>query len=1121
MKLTAMLMFIGIMNLSAAVYSQNISISRRNANLETIFKDIKAQTGYTFFYTEKVNTTAQKIDVNLKNVPLADALDYCLKGQGLGYTIINKTIVIRQTPPEPTVPPDKPADNILKVQGVVIDNQTREPLPGVNIALKANKSLLGLTDKDGKFSIDANAGDVIVFNFIGYKPKEVTIKNGKALTVEMEMSVNAISSVVITGYQTIKKDTYTGNAITVSGDDLRQNNPTNVVKAIASFDPSFRIGDNNLTGSDPNALPKVTVRGSTSLPSVDGSIVDRNNLSSTYNQPAYVLDGFQASLEQIIDLDIDRIASVTILKDAAATAIYGSRAANGVIVITTKTPKPGKLQLTYNGQFDFSAPDLSSYHVLNAAQKLQYEKLAGLYTTGAATGTPQDDLDAQYSHILKNVVSGVNTYWLSQPLQNAYGMKHTLQAEGGDSTFRYDVFGRFQTNPGVMIGSSRNAYSGGMTFYYNPSKSLLLRNQISITQENSKVSPYGNFSTYVAMNPYYPLRDENGNLLRELANWNVNTGAEGPGQYTTENVYNPLFEAQVGNFDKSAYLELVDQLSADWHITPALRLKGQISLTDHKGTSDQFISPLSNTFYYGPASEIQNRGSYTYASTNDLQYEGQLQLNYYKQFGSHSLNFALGTDVISDKGDYKSFEAVGFSNAKFTNIDFARTYLPKAAPGGDVSLTRSISNFITGNYSYKNKYLLDATFNLNGSSSFGTNKLFAPFWSTGLGWNVHKEDFMKNNFPAISTLKLTATTGLTGSIDFPPYLSKSIYTYQTANWYSTGVGAIVNNFGNDNLQWQKTVNYDFAVELGLFNNRLIINPHYYYKLTKGLLTPINIVPSTGFTTYEENLGNMRDKGEEVYLTWNAFKTSNLNINIVANFARNDNAVLHIADALKAYNASVDAYQSNAANGVQATPLLRYAEGQSIKTIYGVKSEGIDPETGKEIYVKKDGTLTFVYDIKDTQPIGNYEPKGEGNFGSNITYKQFFLSFTFHYQFGGDYYNQTIVDRVENADPRYNVDARALAQRWQKPGDITFYKNIADLGTTYASSRFVQKNNEIDLQSVNLTYSLKKQLARKLGLQTMRLSLIANNVFTSSSIQIERGIYYPYARNLTCTLQATF
>ena len=1131
MKLTTFLILIGALHLTAASYSQSVSINRHNANLETIFKDIKSQTGYTFFYTEKVNTTKQSIDVNLNNVPLKNALDYCLKGLSLDYTIVNKTVVIREAAPETkAVQPNNTAtDKLLTIKGKVVDEKSNAAMPGVNIYLKTDtKKGLAVTNDKGEFTINAEPGSVLVFEFIGYKPKEVTVKDAGKLTVKMSEAVTAMNDVVVvTGYQTIKKDNYTGSAVTVSGDDLKLNNPTNVLKAISAFDPSVRIGDNNLTGSDPNALPKLTVRGSTALPSVDGSIVDRNNLSSTYNQPAFMLDGFPATLQQIVDLDINRIATVTILKDATATAVYGSRAANGVIVITTKVPKPGKLQVTYNAELDVSAPDLSSYHVLNATQKLQYEKLAGLYTSNpAVSNASQYQLDQLYNQNLKNVVSGVNSYWLSQPLQNAYGMKHSIDAEGGDSTFRYDITGSYKTNPGVMIGSSRNTYSGGMTFYYNPSKKLLFRNELNVTQENSTDSPYGNFSDYVKMNPYYPLTDGNGNYIRELNRYQVtnpllNQGPLETEEYLPEIVTNPLFEAHVGNFSKAAYLQVLDNFSVDYHITPAFRLQAQMNLTDTKGTSDAFVSPLSNSFFYGPTSEIQNRGSYTYATNNNLSYDGQLKLIFNKQLGDHSLNFLAFSEITNNTEDDKSFTARGFSNATFTNIGFARSYQADSAPYGNVVTSRSNSNSLTGNYAYKNKYLVDATFNINGSSAFGDKQRYQPVWSTGIGWNLHNEDFMKKYAPTVSTFKLTGTVGETTSIDFPPDLAKTIYTYQTANWYSTGIGATVNGYGNDNLSWQKTTEYQLTLQLGLWNNRLMITPDFYYKYTSGEIVPVNTAPSTGFTNYEANLGDVKNVGQDLFITLNAIKTAKLNWNLTATFTHNKNAVVHIANALKAYNASVDKYQADTANHAETIPLLRYAEGQSINTIYGVKSRGIDPETGKEIFVKKDGSLTFIYDPADIQPIGNSDAKGEGTFGSNITYKQFYLGVLFHYQFGGDYYNQTLVDRVEDADPRYNVDARALADRWQKPGDVTLFKNIADLSTTYPTSRFVQKNNEVDLESVTLSYDLNKKIARRMGLQSLRLTLTANNIFETSSIQIERGIEYPFARSLSCTLQANF
>jgi hypothetical protein len=624
------------------------------------------------------------------------------------------------------------------------------------------------------------------------------------------------------------------------------------------------------------------------------------------------------------------------------------------------------------------------------------------------------------------------------------------------------------------------------------------------------------------MEPYYPIKDASGNLIREIANWRIDTHYNDPllGQYRDEPVYNPLFEASLGNFDKNSYLEIIDAFSVDWKITPDLRLIGLMSVNDNKSTADQFVSPFSNAYFNGPADEIPNRGRYDYSSNSSLGLDGNVRFVYNKQLGDHSINAVLGSNVTSTRNDFKAFEARGFSNDKFTNIGFARTYAPDSAPGGDVAINRLFGTFFNAAYSFKNKYLFDASYRLDGSSSFGANSRFAPFWATGIGWNMHKEDFMKN-FPAISRFKLTSSAGLTGSVDFPQSLSKTIYTYQTSNWYSTGVGATVNNYGNENLKWQKTNNYDVGLELGLFKDRIVLTPRYYYKLTKGLVTDINIAPSTGFNTYKENLGDMANKGYELYLTANAYRSKDWNINITANLAHNKNTIVRISNSLKSYNYNVDTAQANTKNNLQGTPLLRFKEGQSLNTIYAVKSKGIDPENGKEIYVKKDGSLTYIYDVNDTQPVGDATPKAEGFFGSNITYKQFLLSFSFHYKFGGDIFNQTLIDRVENADPRFNVDSRALTQRWIKPGDVALYKNIADLGTSYATSRFIEKENLIELQSIYLSYDLKKSIARKLGMQTLRASFTANDIFRASSIEVERGIDYPYARSLTCSLQATF
>jgi TonB-linked SusC/RagA family outer membrane protein len=1124
MKLTSILLLISALHLSAASFSQTVSISRKNTSLETVFKDIKAQTGYLFFYNENVDTRKNNITVDLKNVSLEQALDVCLKDQHLVYDIVNKTIVIRRKIPEKL----NLVSNVqaeISIRGIVLDPDTRNPIPGVNVTVKGNKSLKTQTNSKGEFTLQVNTGDVLLFTYIGYKAKELKVTDAGALTIIMEAQVNNMDDVVITGYQIVKKETYTGNTITIKGDQLRQVNSQNILKSIQNFDPSFRVLDNNLFGSDPNALPKINVRGATAIPSINDNALDRNNLSSTYNLPTFILDGFEVSLQKVTDLDINRIASVTLLKDAAATAIYGSRAANGVMVITTKAPIPGKLQLTYNYELNPNAPDLRDYNVLDATQKLAYERLSGLYTNGRNNVGNQEELDELYYSKFKNVVSGVNTYWLSQPLQNAYGQKHSLYAQGGDSTFRYGVDLRYQSRPGAMKGSERNQYSGGMVFNYSPTRKLVIKNEVTLTQVKAQNSKYGDFSTYVRMNPYYPMADADGKLIREIANWQIDTKLSDTNQYRTVKVYNPLYEASLGNFDRNSYFEFIDNLSADWKITPDLRFIGSFSFNQNKSNSDTFVSPFSNQFIDGPTSEIQNRGSYAYSNNDVWTADGNLRLLHTKQVKDHSFNTTLGTNVVASRGAFKSFLAQGFSNDKFSDIGFARSYKENTSPSGEISERRLLGFVAAENYAFKDKYLLDASFRLDGSSIFGENGRFSPFWSLGLGWNIHKEPFMKELAPAISRMRLTGTTGFTGSASFPAYLSKSIYTYQKSNWYSTGVGAVVDGYGNEDLKWQKTRNYDLSLDLALFNDRFSIRPVYYYKLTEGLLTDIDISPSTGFTVYKANLGNMVNKGYEVYLTLNAYRSSDWNINIMGNLAHNKNKIVKINDALQAYNDKIDEQQEDPDNKATSIPMLRFKEGQSINTIYAVKSVGIDPENGKEIFQKLDGSYTYDYDIKDTRPVGDETPQLLGSMGGSVTYKQFLLSFSVGYEFGGDIYNQTLVDRVENADPRFNVDARALTEKWQKPGDIAFYKNISDPGTyldnTRTSSRFVQRNNTIALQSVYLSYDFKRSIAKKLGLQALRPSVTANDLFRSSSIEIERGTAYPYVRSLTFALAATF
>jgi TonB-linked SusC/RagA family outer membrane protein len=771
------------------------------------------------------------------------------------------------------------------------------------------------------------------------------------------------------------------------------------------------------------------------------------------------------------------------------------------------------LQLNYSYDGTVSAPDLTGYHVLNAADKLEYERLAGLYE--AVGDRNKDEQEELFYQKKANVVSGVNTYWLSQPVRTAMGHKNSLYLEGGNATIRYGLDLRYQTQPGVMKGSGRDRYGLGSVLSYSPGKKFIFRNTLTVTQVTGKESPYGSFANFVQTNPYYPKTDPAGHILQVIDSWLVDTRLSDSSQYKVQNVLNPMYDGTLSSFDRTKYTEIIDAFTADWNITGALRLRGLASVTKRKYTTDRFKSPLSNEFYNYPGDRLKERGSYFYSTTDENIFDGNLTLNYNKQLGDHFVNLAAGVNMRTASTDIRSISAVGFSNDRFTSIAFANSYTPNSSPDASYALERLFGSFLSLNYSYRNKYMADLSARLDGSSKFGNENKTAPFWSVGIGWNVHKEEFLLNSF--ISTLRLRASTGLTGQVNFQPYQSKTTYDYYTNNWYSTGIGAAVTTYGNESLKWQKTDNYDVGMDLGLFRDKLYLSARYYQKLTHGLLADIILPPSTGFSSYKENLGDMKNTGVEMNLKATAYKDRNWTVSLIANMSRNENKIVRISNALKSYNDKIDDEQTKDYKG---TPLLRYNEGQSLNTIYAVHSLGIDPENGKEIYIKKDGTLTYTWDVKDVVPVADNTPFAYGYFGPNVTYKRFLLNVLFYTRFGGKEYNQTLVDRIENANPRFNVDSRVLSDRWKRPGDKALYKNIRSTDITYVSDRFIQKDNVLELQSVYLSYDFDKRIYSKMAMRNLRVSFTMNDIFHWSTMKAERGIDYPFARSFTFSIQTS-
>jgi TonB-linked SusC/RagA family outer membrane protein len=990
---------------------------------------------------------------------------------------------------------------VNSITGKVVD-ANGEPLPGASI-LTNIKGVGTITDTKGYFIIQEPKGQKITeltASFIGMKPQTVPYK-GKSVTFKLEDDANQLNEVVVTGLFDRKASSFTGSAATYSQEDLKLGGNQNVLKSLQNIDPSFVTNNYSTNGSNPNSLDDISIRGNASFTGLQG------DYSGNPNEPLFILDGFETTAQTIFDLDMNRVKSVTVLKDAAAKAIYGSKAANGVIVVETYEPVAGRVRVTYIGDLNIEAPDLSSYDVCNAAEKLQVELNAGRYSSSSPSFAYQ--LREQYNDIAAAIARGVDTDWLSQPLRTGVGQKHTLYLEGGTQEMRYGATLTYNDVTGVMKGSDRKTFSGNINLSYRYKK-LLFRNSLTITSNKANNSPYGSFSNFVNTNPYYSPYDENGNISKILGTFTSPSSSS-----STLIYYNPLYNATIGTKNFSKYTGYTENFYVEFRLTDEWRFTGRIGYSYQTTKSENFKPGDHTDFASWTGDSYYKRGSYSITDGESSNLSADLTANYTKQWDKQMLIVNGAWSLNSTSANSHGMEAWGFTNNHVDYITFAKQYADNGRPSGSESTQRSIGITGAANYSYNNRYLADVSIRYNGSSIFGADNRWGTFWSAGLGWNVHNEAFMANA-PWINLLKLRASYGLTGSQNFNPYQAKATYTFYNDIIYDNITGAYLMAIANDKLKWQQTGDLNLGVDMQLFNI-FNLRAEWYNSKSKDALLSLSLPTSTGFRSYQENLGNVENKGYEFTASAKVFQKKDSYLTISASLAHNTNKVTKINDALYSFNKDQDA-------SATTSPIIRYAEGQSMTAIWAVKSLGIDPANGRELFLKKDGvTTTYDYSTDDYIIAGDTNPKYHGTFGFNGEIKGFGLSSVFAYQLGGDYYNQTLVDRVENVNIAYNVDRRVLNDTWQTAGDLASYKHIsATPTTTYATTRFIQRNNQLSLANVSLYYDFKHQRwLRESKLERLRLSFYMSDVFHVSSIKAERALTYPYARTFSFSASVTF
>lgn len=1085
--------------LTAAVNSVQ---QKEGEPLVSAFRKIEKTTGYRISYAQS-DVKNLKAQGNTSSKDIHKALDTVIGNLPLAYSVEGKFVTVfpkKQKNTNSEATPKVTTLNKLTVRGKVYD-QDGEGIPGVSVKVPSMQTAI-VTGANGSFTLYLPQGRTtkLQFSFIGMKDATY-IFNGKHdinnLVINMNDDATTINEVVVTGIYSRKKESFTGSSQTYNAEELKLVGNQNLIQSLKTLDPAFTVLENNEFGSDPNRLPDLEIRGKTSIVGL------KETFGEDPNQPLFILDGFETTLQSIMDLSMDRIASVTVLKDAASTAIYGAKAANGVVVVETKAPEMGKLKFSYSGNFNVSWADLTDYNLMNAAEKLEFERLAGNFTSNIADY--QEFQEIRYNKLLANVLKGVDTYWLSEPLRTGLNQRHFISAQGGNEQLRYSLGVSYNKIDGVMKKSGRDILSGNIDVLYRVGK-LTFSNKMTVNV-TKHTNPTVSFSEYASANPYYPKYEEDGTIGKWLE-YKENSMSTTDASVI---VGNPMYNDQLNSYDRGESFGVRNNFSMEYRPWNFFWIRARLGLTKETNESENFVSP-ENTAY--DQVDVLKKGSYSNQRSDGFSYDGDVTATYGQLLAKkHQINAVLGASIRESSDQSKGFSAVGFPEGNFTTPGFANQYTESGKPTYYDSKNRTANFYFNGGYSFDNRYLLDVNYRLDGSSVFGTNRKFSNTWAVGLAWNIHNEKFMKDT-ELFQMLKIRGSIGNPGNQNFGSY--NTLTTYKFNNWMTNnfGTGLLIDAIGDPDLAWQKTIDMNVGLDVSLLN-RLHLNIDVFHKNTDPLLASIGIPASVGVTGRLANIGKQVTDGFNGTIRYSFIyrPKERMNWTTSLSFSHVRSHYENIGSTLAQYN-----------NENLTKNMTRYYDGGSPSALWAVRSAGIDPATGKEIFITKSGNYTFSHSYDDEVEVGDTRPDVEGVFGNVFYYKGFSASIYMRYSLGGDTFLSTLYDKVENISSSAlakNQDRRALYDRWQKPGDIAKFKGISRTESTPMSSRFVSVNNYLTIESIRVSYELPYTLMKKMGIQGMTFSAYMNDIARWATVKEERGTSYPFSRSISMALSLNF
>ncbi|NEM98572.1 SusC/RagA family TonB-linked outer membrane protein [Pontibacter burrus] len=924
------------------------------------------------------------------------------------------------------------------VSGRVTSGADGTPLPGVTVLEKGTTNGV-TTDNSGDYRLTVAPNAVLQFRLVGMVTQEVPLNGRSTLNVQLQSDEKQLEEVVVVGYGTQLKQELTGNVAQISGEAIANIPSPSLESALQGRAAGVYINQGSgKLGSGVN----IRIRGAASV--------------SASNQPLYVVDGIPITssdlgstnlepLNPIADINPNDIESIEILKDASAAAIYGSRASNGVVIITTKRGKAGKTNVAFNYYTGFSKPT-KIRKFLNAAEYIE------LFSEAAVNVGL--DPEEEFSFFGLDINSPYDENWAEEPFETGSVSQYELSLNGGNEKTRFYINGNYNTTDGIIIGNEFDRASGRLNIDHSISDRFRMGTNISLIRTlNKRVSDDNAFSNPIQLNAIPPIQPkidpETGELNRRTF------------------YYNNLIDQRDGFNDALTY-RTISAGFLEFDLLPNLQFR-----TEH---GIDFLN-LQEELYLGRLTEDGGPTGYGYnAQFTSINYNTNNTLNYNTQLNDiHKLNFLLGFSYQDANSRSSSVEARGFPSDRFKKIASASRIISGSSTGTNYVF---VSYFTRANYVLNERYLFSGSVRVDGSSRFGSGNRFGTFPAVSAGWIMTGEDFLRDN-PTLSFLKLRASYGLTGNAEISNFAPLGLYS---AAAYEEESGLVPTSLPNPDLRWEKTKQFDIGLDYGFFNDRITGEIDYYIKNTEDLLLELPLPATNGYSSITKNIGKLENKGFEFVInTQNLVGAFTWSTNF--NIAFNRNKVTDLG--------------GNTIFG-NSRGLGQIREGEPMAVFWGPKYAGVDPDNGDALYYVRAGSdeTTSNYSLAQSQRVGNPNPKALGGFTNNFAYKGFDLNVLMQFVTGNDVFNMAGFFQSVNGD-FFDNQTKDQLRRWQKPGDITDVPQarLYEANGGGRSSRWVQDGSFLRINNVNLGYKIPESMINKIRLTSVRVYVQATNLAT--------------------------